>query len=277
MGFMAHLLPFIEQQAFYDSVIEYTHRGPAPWATDNFADGRPGATGPKCPPCLPVGPDQRRQRHRLPQLPRQPRRHLDELGLARVAWGLRPRRQGEVGFANLKDGSSNTILFGEVAIGKTPRAPSLRSRGAFLPVGHPARRSAGSVPGGKGPNGMLTGTCQRAWARAAGDLVDGGAMPTASTPPSSPCCPQRAYAPPAKRKLGHAHRQQLPSGWQRENVAMGDSSVRFISETIDAGDPTRSINAARPGRQPARTTPGRRCGASGAAGTTGAGETVTLD
>ncbi len=279
MGFMTHLLPFIEQQALYDSVIEYTKEDRRPWSRDNFADGRPGAYRAEVPAMLCPSDPTRKSGNDTAYLSYHANR-----GDIWMNWDWHEWRgafgrgdKGEVSFASLKDGSSNTILFGEVAIGKTP--------GTFAPVKGGIPTGLATQPGDppapclarKGPNGLLTGTCQESMGEGGWGLGRrwGDAHSIYTTfftvlPPNAPTCAAGSGESWAMPTASSYH----PGG---ANVAMGDGSVRFISETIDAGDPTRSINALGLGGNPQNYSGPSLWGVWGALGTTGGGETVTLD
>ncbi len=137
--------------------------------------------------------------------------------------------------ADFRDGTSNTVLMGELA---GSGARNEVKGGVALNVGHVDQRGQPALCLARidpAHPGMLSGATREEFRPHTGRAWDGRpyfvAMATAVRP-NGPSCQEGGvdgwfqYA-----TLSSFH----PGG---ANVVMGDASVRFISETIDAGDPS---------------------------------------
>jgi prepilin-type N-terminal cleavage/methylation domain-containing protein/prepilin-type processing-associated H-X9-DG protein len=163
-----------------------------------------------------------------------------------------------------KDGTSNTIFIGERLRGRSDGsiADNYVDNGGWFTTPQQCLNTfnfstgryntvGGSTPGTRGWSGMR-------W-------PDGGmgfSGLTTSTGPNTPACALNNHdAQPGMYPLSSDH----PDG---ANVAMGDGSIRFIRNSIDAGDPTQSM---------ATVTGPSPFGIIGAMGTRNAGDVVRLD
>ncbi|MCL2624056.1 MAG: DUF1559 domain-containing protein, partial [Planctomycetaceae bacterium] len=148
-------------------------------------------------------------------------------------------RRQKIGLSGMSDGTSNTLLFSEVAIG------TIDSRMIKGGVAVEQASSHWDAPQGcmnrRGPGGELTGTFRsniggdnvgpetpqgRAWM--SGEFLSGYFH--ATLPPNSPCCAEdhRPYWGILISASGY-HTGGV-------NVGLGDGSVTFVSETINTGD-----------------------------------------
>jgi len=243
MGYLTHLLPYIEQKALYDQVLEYTRLDNRPWSTGNFPDGRlsPYRTViasilcPSDPEQKPILGDVASTSYHC---------NHGDIWMNWDWWEWRgPFGNGERGectFATLLDGSSNTIMLAELAIGRTPGSSAPVKGG----IATGAALNQGSSPAPclarRGPNGILTGTCQDSlgvtgWGigRRWGDAHSIYTTFFTVLPPNCPTC-ANAHGEDWAQPVPSSHH---PGG---VNVAMCDASVRFISETINAGDPNQT-------------------------------------
>lgn len=177
-------------------------------------------------------------------------------GNSRGMFGLQTNDQG-YNFASVTDGLSNTIAMGERLRGNAtnPRTLTLHNGGGWFttPQGCTSLFNTGTR--------TWTGAgTQSAWAGVR--WADGGAgfgAITTSAPPNSVSCAwnshdaQPGLYPPSSNHTGGV------------NVVMGDGSVRFIRDTINAGSQTAD------GSNPTGASP---YGVFGALGTRAGGETV---
>lgn len=247
MGYFTPLLPYMEQSALYDDVITYTKENRRPWSTNTMANGRrsPYQTDIASVLC-PSDPT---------------RRKLDEIAFLSYHanhgdiwmnwdwWEWRGPfgngQRNECDFSTMKDGTSNTIMLAEVAIGVYMGSGSGAPVIGGIATGH-SPMGPGESPAPclarEGPDGILTGNTQgvsgnSGWGlgRRWGDAHSIYTTFFTVVPPNKPTC----------SNTGENWAQPAASSYHAGgvNVALCDASVRFISETIDAGDQTNSINA----------------------------------
>jgi prepilin-type N-terminal cleavage/methylation domain-containing protein/prepilin-type processing-associated H-X9-DG protein len=285
MGFITALLPYMEQQPLYDQVIMYTLEDRRPWSLNNMTSGiYNGAPSPyrtrieailcpsdpaKNPPATDCGPTSYHCNH-------------GDIWMNWDWWEWRGPfgngKRDEASFSTIIDGTSNTILLGEVAIGRTPAANAPVKGG--IAIGE-ATNNPGNPPAPclarRGPSGLLTGAVQESmgdtgWGlgRRWGDAHSIYTLIFTVLPPNAPTCAAAHGEDWAQPTVSSHH----PGG---ANVALADGSVRFIPETIDAGDPSKSINAlGTMGSRPQDYAGLSLWGVWGALGTTKAKDRVNL-
>jgi prepilin-type N-terminal cleavage/methylation domain-containing protein/prepilin-type processing-associated H-X9-DG protein len=269
---MIALLPYIEQQPLYDGMMaETTPSGPglpSPWNTGNstFLNSFWKVKIPAflCPsdatqfleaqesPCrlnyrMCVGDDYH-QNHFRPDQGRQNR------GIFQTErWA---------GMEAVRDGTSNTVMFGEAVAGGDQRDVL----GGIVLDHHPW--SPASCQGTVDPANpkRLTGTVRAQFRPAGGRAWDGRPYFVGFAtlvPPNGPSC--HWGNPDGNEHMGTLSSLHPGGG----NVSMADGSVHFISETIDAGNQA-APDVASPG---SRKSP---WGVWGALGSQAGGEPVSL-
>jgi prepilin-type N-terminal cleavage/methylation domain-containing protein/prepilin-type processing-associated H-X9-DG protein len=233
MSFVTSLLPFMEQKSVYEGVINLHKSGGVPWSTNTIY-----ATVIQtlvCPsdrnlmtPASDVAPTSYHCNH-------------GDIWMNWDWWEWRgPFGNGEKGqctFSTLSDGSSNTFLLGECAVGRTPGIGAPIKGGIAVGVDTgPGRAPAGCLAR-RGANDILTGNCQESmgdtgWGigRRWGDSHSIYSIFFTVLPPNSPTC---------ANAHGEDWAMPVPSSFHSGgvNMAMGDASVRFVNESINAGDP----------------------------------------
>jgi prepilin-type processing-associated H-X9-DG protein len=174
-------------------------------------------------------------------------------------------------FSSIKDGSSNTMLLAECKIGMqgTKEVGIAFGTGAGAYNGAPPSLCLALVgPDNKFSGNVETGGWQIGWRWA--DSMTPYTSFHPMLPPNGPSCGNRGEDW-AIVTAGSYH----PGGC---NVALVDGSVRFISETIDAGDPTMTVQQMPDwgGGSPQAYSGASPYGVWGALGTSYGGEQVTL-
>jgi prepilin-type N-terminal cleavage/methylation domain-containing protein/prepilin-type processing-associated H-X9-DG protein len=282
MGYLTALLPYVEQQALYDDVITYTAEnapnGRRPWNTADMANGRPSPYKTRVSAFL-CPSDGGISQPASDLAPTSYHCNRGDIWMEFWWWEWRgpygTGDRGTCGFSTLKDGSANTIMLSELVIGRTPATGAPVKGG--IAIGN-LNMTSGAPPAPclarKGPNGILTGNTQGStgdtgWGtgRRWGDCHNIYTAFFTVLPPNSPTCGQGSgedWAMPAPSSFH-------PGG---VNVALCDGSVKFISETIDAGNP----NTVPPqmGGRPQDYAGPSIWGVWGALGTTRGGETVAV-
>jgi prepilin-type N-terminal cleavage/methylation domain-containing protein/prepilin-type processing-associated H-X9-DG protein len=271
VGYLPHLLPYIEQQPLYTQVVEY-EKIANPWDTGNFPDGRPSPYKTKiqtlvCPSdgLPPAADDDAFTSYHC---------NHGDIAMNWDWWEWRGPfgngERGECSFADMKDGSSNTILLGEVCIGRTDGTNAPVKGGIATGEAMPPEGNLVACRARAGANGRLTGNCQESngatgWGlgRRWGDAISIYSQFFTLMPPNTPTCGDNGenWTMPTASSYH-------PGG---VNVALGDGSVRFISDTIDAGNPALGITSTPP---QGYTGPSLR-GIWGALGTAKGRETVS--
>lgn len=278
IGYLTPLLPFIEQQPLYDQTMAYTLEDRRPWSTNNTASGLPSPykSQPKAFLC-PSDPTP----NKLVMGSTNYHANHGDIWMNWDWWEWRgPFGRGDKGigtFATMTDGSSNTILLGEVAIGRTPATLAPVKGG--IPTGLSVTPGAPPAPclARRGPNGKLTGSTQDSmgdtgWGlgRRWGDAHSIYTTLFTVLPPNAPTCAAGSGESWACPTVSSFH----PGG---AIVAMGDGATRFVSETINAGDPTKSIDAlGTMGSRPQDYAGQSLWGVWGALGSRSGGESVDL-
>jgi prepilin-type processing-associated H-X9-DG protein len=273
IGYMVQVLPFVEQMPLYNQVIEYEKLGNNPWHNNDFPDGRPGAYRTKLPTILCPSDGTASGSWDMGYINYHCNHGDIWMGFDWWEWRgpFGNGERGESSFAGLVDGSSNTIMFGEVCIGKTGSSGAPVKGGIARGVPTGCAEAPLACYARRGANGMLTGDCQDSmgdvgWGlgRRWGDSHSIYTVFFTVMAPNSPTCSNNGedWAMPTASSFH-------PGG---VNVSLCDGSVRFISETINAGDPTAKIDFM--GDRPQDYTGPSLRGVWGALGSAKAGEPI---
>ncbi|MHB8901480.1 MAG: DUF1559 domain-containing protein [Thermoguttaceae bacterium] len=267
------LLPYIEQSALYDGMMAQARPSgtglPTPWATGNNAFNNsywkrdisaficPSEGGP--PPNRGESPaltsyrfctgDDYHQNHFPPS-----NSSRDNRGI------FQPERW--LNMASIKDGTSNTVMLGESGIGSGGAADLYGGVAVTMQAWNPAACSARYNATTK----QLTPPVRADFRPPGGRAWDGRPYFVGFctlVPPNGPSCHWGGVD-------GNEHMGTLSSAHPGGgNVALGDGSVRFISETIDSGN--QSVDdVATPGGRPSPW------GVWGALGSRSGGEPVQV-
>lgn len=175
-------------------------------------------------------------------------------------------------FASIMDGTSNTLLISEARVGRRT-GTNIVGEGIATNVGADGNSAPSICKARRGPNNILTGDVstndwQVGW-RWADSLCVYSQFFT-MLPPNDPSCGND----------GEAWVLVTPSSYHPGgvNAVFVDGSVTFVSETIDAGDPTLtgldSPNPPPSGAAQHYTGPSMY-GVWGAMGTSGGGEPIS--
>ena len=171
--------------------------------------------------------------------------------------------------ASVSDGTSNTILLSETCIGRSDGTDINVKSG--IVTDYPNEWSfepPATCLARRGPNNTLVGSVTNWKGTRWGDSRNFYAIFNTMLPPNSPSCGND------ERNAMISASSYHPGG---VNVCMADASVRFISETIDAGDPTRLSGQGLPGFDsgaPQRYMGPSTYGVWGALGTRAGGESL---
>ena len=171
--------------------------------------------------------------------------------------------------ASVRDGTSNTILLSETCIGAAD-GTDIRIKSGIVTdyPADPRSEPPGTCLARRGPNDTLIGDVSSNKGSRWGDSRNWYGIFNTILPPNSPSCgPERS----ALISASSYH----PGG---VNAAMADGSVRFIAETIDAGDPTTFSGEGMPGfdsSAPQRYMGPSTYGVWGALGTRAGGEAAS--
>jgi len=268
LSFVVSLLPFMEQNELYESVIAYSRNGQQPWSGSAHSGG--SMAGQPSPYVT-----------RIPSLHCASDSNVTSGGLGRTSYHINrgdiwvnwdwhenrgPGSNGErrkITVSTVTDGMSQTILFGEVATGvansTNPKTGVAWSVGTNSPTTAPGPCFA--MAGGLTPGAVATwGETGSRW----GDSVSIYTQFFTVLPPNTASCATGGNT----ENWGIAHASSWHPGGV--NVAMCDGSVRFIADSIDAGNPaTGTPNAAAQGYRGPSVW-----GVWGALGTIDGGETV---
>lgn len=173
-------------------------------------------------------------------------------------------------FASITDGSSNTMFIAECKIGVrgSKKVTESFARGISTYNGAPPSLCLAAV----GPGNLYTGAVEDGWNigwRWADSMTPYTSF-HAMLPPNGPSCGQRGESW-AIVTASSFH----PGGC---NVVFGDGSVHFMSETIDAGDPTLTVQDMPEwaGGSPQDYTGASPYGVWGALGTSRSGEVASI-
>ena len=280
-GFMPEVLPYMEQQEVYNNLVA--------WLKANAAGNRPWSTGASGGIAAPTN-------QYLPsiicpsEITKKPGAGANTYtsyhcnrGDIPMNWDWSERRgpfvRGDTSgtstlppvdqttaMADIRDGTSKTIMLGEVCIGSTGATDLLTGTGSTASF-----NGAGTAPALcltlVGPSGYTATTQYNPGSRWA-DACSGYTQFFTAAGPNTPRCGQNGetWTP-------------VPASSYHNNgvmVAMCDGSTRFVSDTIDAGNPTvGQTNPANAGSPQGYTGPSIR-GVWGAMGTMRGNENVTL-
>jgi prepilin-type N-terminal cleavage/methylation domain-containing protein len=272
------LLPYIEQQAVYDEMID-TYIGaqpgnPRPWHRTRNASPNEVLHTTKYFKAL-ICPSDVKKVHRSDLGPISYHCNRGDYWLNWDWWECRGvfGRGGETehSIATIKDGTSNTLLLAECKIGVQ------NSRKVTEGIARDVGASNGAPPSiclaRVGANNQLTGAIQGGgwqvgwrWA----DSITPYTTFHAMLPPNGPSCGNSGESWAIVTASSHH-----PGGCQ---VTMCDGSTRFMSETIDAGDPTLRVQDMPQfgGGNPQDYIGPSPYGTWGALGTSRSGESVSI-
>jgi len=274
IGFIQPILPFLEEQSLYDRVIAYATADGRPW--DTTTKGGivcPYTAQPKtllCPsevnPTQPkaAGPKGMTSYHcnRGDIATTSKNLHDNSSGtpLTIVRGPFGDGNAGKFGLNKITDGSSKTAMLSEMAIGTGDNtfpggsATSATITGWIKPNVCAALGGPGGYPGTVYTSTNLIGS---RWGDGSDTKHNSFFM---ILPPNSPTCQTNSASQVAILTANSYHGDGV-------NVAMCDGSVRFVSNTIDAGDPSLT--------PPVTALGASRWGVWGALGTATGGESNT--
>lgn len=245
---LVSILPFMEQSALYEQVVPFYRAGGSPWNRDASitADGtvypNPFMVSVPTFRCPSDGFNQSRSDTQATNYVfNRGDIYLEEQN---YEWRgvFSNGQQGQANFGSITDGSSNTLMMSEVVVGRHAGAagqdPVISGSpiNVFTNSGTPWRPS--DCLARRGPNNTLTGALQNT----SGDGGHGIGRRWADShpaytgfftflPPNGPSC----AAANAESQMANTASSRHPGG---VTVAMCDGSIRFVSESVNAGDPT---------------------------------------
>lgn len=251
LSYLTTLLPYIEQTALYNQIGPFALAGGRPWQQNDRTNSA-GAVVPSpyrrdvatflCPSDdVNLRPDEVRPTNYVG--------NRGDIFMNSGDWEWRGvfsnGTRGEANFGNMKDGSSNTIMLSELVIG---RQNGISGQDSILEG--TARDSIGPIGGAYtpslcmsriGPNGTLVAPSlqnsygQNGWGKGRrwGDSLNAFTGFFTVLPPNAPTC---------SNDNAEANAQPTASSYHTGgvNVAMCDGSIKFMSESIDTGDLTRT-------------------------------------
>ncbi len=236
VSFITPILPYMEEEQTYNTAVSDHKNGawPSPWTGDAYARKLPGL---RCPS----------ERVVVASSDRGPTSYHcnkgdiwfgDDYGIIRGPFSLgvgvySPHRiLPPVTIAKILDGTSQTVMLGEVVMGDaSTNVLGGTPIGAFTKPSDCSSRVGGAV-------GTVVTNVGQSNGRRWGDARNCYTGFFTTLPPNSPSCAN----PPPGWNPGGAESGAVPSASSYHGggawVAMCDGSTRFINENIDAGDPT---------------------------------------
>ena len=276
------MLPYIEQQALYTMGIENVKNGAVPWN-----DGAEYATCHQVTPflCPSDGAGQTNEGERG-----RTSYHLNR-GDITLNWDWDEYRgafsNGEkhkMTLTDMLDGTSNTAFFSEVCIGNSGNTRKVKGGQVALGGAYNNGRTTdwgnfyftpSVCAAARGPNGAIADgydvvtTGDQLIGQRWGDAHDPYTQFYMILPPNSPTC-ARGNESDVVTTASSYHSGGV-------NVCMGDGSVRFVSETVDAGDQTNDMYDVVPNKDRPQDYGGKSIyGVWGAMGSASGGETIAL-
>ncbi|QDV27759.1 DUF1559 domain-containing protein [Aureliella helgolandensis] len=283
LSYLTSTLPYIEQTALYNQIAPYSAAGGRPWTVDDRTNSSTGAiiispyksniSAFRCPSDgVQISPNT--------PMPTNYVANRGDLYLSTTNWEWRGvfsnGVRGQANFGTITDGTSNTIMFSETTIGKNSGTALQDSILTSTTV-----NTLGSIGGPftpslclatKGPNNTIAvqgqnSTSDTGWGKGRrwGDSANAYTGFFTIQAPNGPSC-----------ALGNAEHDQVSAASSFHtggvNSAFCDGSVHFISQSIDTGDLTFTVDT------PAntRTYAGRSYwGVWGALGSMSGGESST--
>ena len=273
VSFIPPLFPFMDDQPLYDNVVAYIKDGKAPYETGNgFVLGitTPNNKQPAVLTCPSDGNAVKGAGRGQNLGVTSYRCNRGDIWMGDGTWEWRGPfgmgNKGKCSMAKIPDGSSKTVLLAEATIGTGDN----NAKSGLSTAGGISSSASPSVCLSRLGSGGLTGSVKAItdagkdaslgfrWC----DSKHGYTAFYTVLPPNSPSCSNGdaenvAVVSPNSYHVGGA------------NVAMCDASVRYFTDAIDAGDPTRSM--------PGNTYTGPSLwGVWGALGTTAGGEAAIV-
>ncbi|MCR4413229.1 MAG: DUF1559 domain-containing protein [Thermoguttaceae bacterium] len=244
-SYLAALLPFVEQKTLFDQLV----------ATNSFIQWPDGGSAPACKTLISafICPSDAGNVQALNVFSTNaaPGSYHCNRGDQWLNWDWYESRgvfaRGDKKPVNLSlvtDGTSNTMAVAEVVVG----VPGSRkvTESVALNVGAYNSAPPSLCAQQVGPNREFTGTVEsRSWLHLGSRWMCASIYTTwhPMLPPNGPSCANAHTEDWLMTTASSRH----PGG---ANVAFLDGSVKFMSETIDAGDPTRTATSPPPGFPP---------------------------
>jgi hypothetical protein len=245
IGFIQSILPYLEEQSLYDRVVAYATAGGAPWDTATLSTI-------VCPytaqPTTLLCPSEINQRQPKASGPKGMTSYHCNRGDIATTWKnihdanagtpltvewrgpFGDGGTGKCGLAKITDGSSKTIMLGEMAIGTGDASfPGGAANSAAI-TGWTKPNVCAALGGRGGYTGAVytnTGLIGSRWG-------DGDTRYTSFftiLPPNSATCQTNSASTVSILTANSYHQAGV-------TIAMCDGSTRFVSDTIDAGDPS---------------------------------------
>ena len=249
LGYMGNLLPYIEQTALYNQIVPFALSGGRPWSTNAFNTvsgvnvpnpylaNVPSFVCPSDKTMITAGDEVKTTNYVC---------NRGDIFLDWDNWEWRGLfsngDRGRATFASMTDGSSNTIAIAETAVGKEA-TPSFVKSGTATGVAIPAGGvfSPSLCLARRGQNGQLTGAVQNSsgnggWGKGRrwGDATNVYTGFFTVLPPNGPTCASGNAEHTTMSAASSYHTGGI-------NTAMGDGSVRFISDSIDTGNLSATV------------------------------------